>query len=78
MAIEVRRIPDDSHCVICDAPASIEVSNSGSLKLFWACGFKDREITLCDSCARAMRDGLSSNIEGIRHPKWYFTSRRIA
>lgn len=57
--IEVRRILKDSYCVVCDAMASIEVSNNGSLKLFWARGPHDREITLCESCARRLRDGLN-------------------
>lgn len=57
--IEVKRIPNDSYCAICDAEAAMEISHNGSLKLFWACDPHNREITLCESCARELRDKLN-------------------
>lgn len=61
--MEVKRIPNDSVCVICDAEAAVEISHNGGLKLFWAYGPHDREITLCESCARKMRDKLNAVIK---------------
>lgn len=61
--IEVKRIPNDSYCAICDAEATMEISHDGGLKLFWACGPHDRELTLCESCARELRDKLNAIIK---------------
>lgn len=61
--MEVKRIPRDSYCVVCDAEAAIEISHNGGLKFFWACGPHDREIPLCESCARILRDKLNAVIE---------------
>ena len=61
--IEVKRIPNDSYCTICDAEATMEISHDGGLKLFWACGPHDREITLCESCARELKDKLNAIIK---------------
>lgn len=58
--MEVRRIPKDSYCVICDSVAEIEVSNDGSLHLFWANGERDREIPLCRHCAQELVEKLLS------------------
>lgn len=61
--MEVKKIPNDSLCVICDADATVEVSHDGGLKLFWACSPHDREITLCECCAKKLLDGLSAVIK---------------
>lgn len=47
-------------CVICDDDADIEISNKGSLKLFWACGPHDGEITLCKACAKKLHTLLDT------------------
>lgn len=47
-------------CVICDDDADLEISNKGSLKLFWACAPHDGEITLCKECTRKLRSFLNT------------------
>ena len=45
--MEVKKIEKSHWCVICDAQlAEVEIAHEGSLKLFWACGPQDKEITL--------------------------------
>lgn len=56
--MEIKHIPNDSYCAICDAEAAIEISNGGNLKLFWACAPTNREFTLCEHCARELMDKL--------------------
>ena len=46
--MEVKRIPEDHWCVICDRElAEVEISHNGRLHLFWAPSMKDRGICLC-------------------------------
>lgn len=62
--IEVKRVPNDSFCVICDSEATVEISSGrGSLKVFWACSPDDRELTFCESCARSLKDKLNAVIK---------------
>lgn len=61
--MEVRRIPRDSYCVVCDEIADFEVASNGSLHVFWACSRNDRELTLCRRCARELVDKLSALVK---------------
>ena len=54
--MKVEKIPITHWCVICDEQlAEVEISHEGSLKLFWACGPTDKEITLCKHCFNELR-----------------------
>lgn len=61
--LEAKRIPRDSYCSICDGVADIEISDGGNLKTFWACGPKDRELTLCSGCARKLLGKLRAAVD---------------
>lgn len=59
--MEVKRIPRTHWCAICDNNLSdFEISNNGSLKLFWACGPHDKEITLCTRCFQELKKQINS------------------
>lgn len=57
--MDIKRIRHTHFCVICDDYADIEISNDGSLHLFWANGPTDGEITLCKHCAEELKQKLS-------------------
>lgn len=58
--IKVKKLPKNRYfCTVCDDWATIEVSDDGGLQVFWAYGPNEPELTLCESCARKMRDGLT-------------------
>ena len=59
--MEVKKIEKSHWCVICDERlAEVEISHEGSLKLFWACGPTDKEITLCRDCFNELKRKLNS------------------
>ena len=59
--MEVKKIAKTHWCVICDAQlAEVEISNDGSLKLFWACNPSDKEITLCRNCFNELKRKLNA------------------
>lgn len=59
--MKVKRIPRTHYCVICDDDlAEFEISNNGGLKLFWACGPTDKEITLCTRCFNELKKQINS------------------
>ena len=59
--MEVKKIKKSHWCVICDERlAEVEITHEGSLKLFWACGPTDKEITLCRNCFNELKRKLNS------------------
>lgn len=59
--MKVEKIAKTHWCVICDAQlAEVEISHEGSLKLFWACGPTDKEITLCPRCFNELKQKMNS------------------
>lgn len=59
--MQVEKIPRTHWCCVCDNNlAEIEISNNGSLKLFWACETNDREITLCKHCFAELKRQINT------------------
>ena len=59
--MEVKKIKKTHWCCVCDQQlAEVEISHEGSLKLFWACGPQDKEITLCKNCFNELKRKLNS------------------
>ena len=59
--MEVKKIKKTHWCVICDERlAEIEIAHEGSLKLFWACGPQDKEITLCPCCFKELKKQINA------------------
>ena len=59
--MEVKKIKKTHWCVVCDEQlAEVEISHEGSLKVFWACGLSDKEITLCRNCFNELKRKLNS------------------
>ena len=59
--MKVEKIPMTHWCVICDEQlAEVEISHEGSLKLFWACGPTDKEITLCPCCFKELKRQINA------------------
>lgn len=60
--INVRQInPSEFYCVACDSAfAEYEIGCGGALKVFWACGETDGEITLCRSCMEKLRAAIKN------------------
>ena len=59
--MEVKKIEKSHWCVICDAQlAEVEIAHEGSLKLFWACGPTDKEITLCKHCFKELKRQINA------------------
>ena len=58
--MEVKKIKKTHWCAICDARAEVEISHEGSLKLFWACGPTDKEITLCKNCFNELKRKMNA------------------
>ena len=59
--MEVKKVKPDNWCCNCDQKlATVEISNNGSFKLFWACGPQDREFCLCDDCFKELRNKMNA------------------
>lgn len=59
--MKVRRVPPDNWCAACDEEmATVEISQDGSFKLFWACGPGDREIGFCDRCFEELKRQINA------------------
>ena len=51
--MEFKRLkPKEYYCTVCDNWADYELSDNGHLRVFWASGPHDGEITLCEHCAK--------------------------
>ena len=60
ITMEVKRIPKDSWCVVCDNElAEFEISHNGSLRPFW-CNHGDGEIGLCKYCFAELKRQINS------------------
>lgn len=59
--MEVKKIEKTHWCCVCDEQlAEVEIAHEGSLKLFWACGPTDKEITLCPHCFNELKQKMNS------------------
>ena len=59
--MEVKKIKKRHWCVISGAQrAEVEIAHEGSLKLFWACGPTDKEITLCKHCFNELKQKMNA------------------
>ena len=57
----VWKIAKTHWCVNCDQQlAEVEIAHEGSLKLFWACGSTDKEITLCPCCFKELKRQINA------------------
>ena len=59
--MKVEKIAKTHWCCICDnAMSEVEIANNGGLKLFWACGPMDKEITLCKHCFKELKRQINA------------------